>query len=212
MREHHFTVERTARYHTLGDASTANELWIVLHGYGHLARYFLRGFEGLEEGRLIVAPEALSRFYTGEDFTRVGASWMTREDREEEIADQHRYLDALVETVLSSTPMVQRTGLLGFSQGVATAARWVHRTPQKVDALVLWSGSMPPELERDALRERWARLRIELVHGEEDELVGEDKLQGNEALLRGAGLAFGTHRFPGGHALDSVTLERVLNG
>ena len=212
MQEHHLTVERTARYHTLGDAATAKELWIVIHGYGHLARYFLRGFEGVHEGRYIVAPEALSRFYTGTDFTRVGASWMTREDREHEILDQHHYLNALKSHLLQAAPLIEHLGVLGFSQGVATAARWLHHGRSKVDQLVIWSGSMPPEFDRAQLKRQWDGLRIDLVHGEEDELVGIAKLNGNEALLRASGLPFRTHRFPGGHVLDSVTLERVLEG
>jgi predicted esterase len=212
VEEHHITVQRTARYHTLGDAATARELWIVVHGYGHLARYFLRGFEGLEEGRLIAAPEALSRFYTGEDFTRVGGSWMTREDREEEIADQRAYMDALLKTLREKSPKATQLGVLGFSQGVATVARWLHGTKVKTDRLVIWSGSLPPEFAREELRQRWAGLRIDLVHGDDDELVGEEKLLGNESQLRGAGLEFRTHRFPGGHELDSVILERLLNG
>ena len=64
VEEHRITVPRTARYYTLGEAVTASELWLVLHGYGQLARFFLRPFEGMERGRLIAAPEALSRFYT----------------------------------------------------------------------------------------------------------------------------------------------------
>ena len=61
MEEHHINVPRTARYHTVGDGGTARAIWIVLHGYGQLARYFLRKFEGLDAGLLIVAPEGLTR-------------------------------------------------------------------------------------------------------------------------------------------------------
>ena len=76
------------------------ELWYVLHGYGQLAAPFLDDFRAIDDGtRLIVAPEALSRFYEGDVQARlhkdakVGASWMTREDRDAEIADYVAYLD-----------------------------------------------------------------------------------------------------------------------
>ena len=64
MDEHHIQVSRTARYFTLGTAGPdTRQLWLVCHGYRQLARRFLRGFRGLDEGsRLIVAPEGLSRF------------------------------------------------------------------------------------------------------------------------------------------------------
>src|SRR3954465_7736941 len=105
--EHHLTVPRTARYHTLGDAATARECWFVLHGHAQLSGYFIRHFEPLDDGRrLIVAPEALNRFYIertswqGAGHARVGATWMTREDRLAEIGDYVAYLDRLYEELL----------------------------------------------------------------------------------------------------------------
>jgi len=65
VQEHRITVSRSARYFTLGRPD--REVWFVLHGYGQLAARFLRHFEPLDDGtRLMVAPEALSRFYLGE--------------------------------------------------------------------------------------------------------------------------------------------------
>src|SRR5712691_3738407 len=100
MQEYHIGVTRTARYFTLGGSPReVAEVWFVCHGYGQLAGRFLRHFEPLAGGtRLLVAPEALSRFYV-EDTTvparerKVGATWMTREDRLSEIDDYVRYLD-----------------------------------------------------------------------------------------------------------------------
>ncbi len=62
---HSLVVPRTARYYTLGPThGFPRELWFVCHGYGQLAERFLRQFAPLDDGtRLIVAPEALSRFY-----------------------------------------------------------------------------------------------------------------------------------------------------
>ena len=87
MQERFIRVPRTARYHVLGDPATARMVWVLLHGYGQLARFFLNKFEGLEDGLLIAAPEGLSRFYLDAQHQRVGATWMTREDREHEIGD-----------------------------------------------------------------------------------------------------------------------------
>ena len=212
MEERHIPVRRTARYHTLGEAASAKEIWIVLHGYGQLARYFLSAFEGLEGDRLIVAPEGLSRFYTDNTFTRVAASWMTREDRDEEIADQVAYLDELVRALRRECPTNATLHVLGFSQGVATATRWAYRTSTPLKQIVLWGGSIPPELDADVLRKHWSTWRIDLVHGTEDTVVNEEKLLQNEAKLRAAGLKWDTHRFPGGHALDPVILRRIIGG
>ena len=102
-------VTRSARLAMLGpEGPGVRELWYVLHGYGQLATPFLGDFRAIDDGsRLIVAPEALSRFYEGDVQTRlhrdakVGASWMTREDRESEIADYIAYLDTAHEAILT---------------------------------------------------------------------------------------------------------------
>ncbi|RZK92309.1 MAG: phospholipase, partial [Hymenobacter sp.] len=107
--EHHLTISRTARYQQLGEFSAATrQLWLVAHGYGQLAEYFMRHFNsvhGLDPtGTVIVAPEALSRFYISGTSGRVGASWMTTADRLVEIADQAAYLDALLAHLLAACP------------------------------------------------------------------------------------------------------------
>src|SRR5881628_787775 len=103
MHEHHLSVSRTARYFTLGERSAAvAEVWFACHGYGQLAARFLEKLRVLDDGtRYLVAPEGLSRFYLSESPTerRVGASWMTREDRLVEIADYVQYLDAVHDEV-----------------------------------------------------------------------------------------------------------------
>ncbi|HJS73420.1 MAG TPA: phospholipase, partial [Vicinamibacteria bacterium] len=85
---HHLAVPRTARYLTLGPGEgPIEEVWFLLHGYGQLASELLHYARALAgDRRLLVAPEGLSRFYH-EDHEKVGASWMTREDRLAEIDD-----------------------------------------------------------------------------------------------------------------------------
>ena len=57
---------------------------------------FLGYCQALEdESRVLVAPEGLSRFYVNATHGLVGASWMTREDRQHEIDDYVGYLDAI---------------------------------------------------------------------------------------------------------------------
>lgn len=212
MEEHHLSVPRTARFHTLGDAASASAVWIVLHGYGQLARYFLRKFEGLEKNLLIAAPEALSRFYTDESHSRVGATWMTREDREHEIADQRSYLDALVDELRRSTPGGIPLNVLGFSQGVATACRWSLTSRAAIHKLVLWAGTMPPELSADQLRASWKQVDLHVVLGTQDPYAGDKELQQLAVRLRDAGLHHHAHRFHGGHALERVLLAELLGG
>ena len=164
-REHHLPVSRTARYFTTGEPHAGvRELWFVCHGYGQLAGRFIRHFEAIAAPeRLIVAPEALSRFYvetpgkTHAD-THVGASWMTREDRLSDIEDYVEYLDALHAHISEPARRRARPAFtaLGFSQGVATVARWLERTKVHVDRALFW-GRRDARGHRSLCRARTAR-------------------------------------------------------
>lgn len=211
MEERFIRVPRTARYHVLGDPSEAERLWIVLHGYGQLARYFLNKFEGLEKGLLIVAPEGLSRFYLDPEHQRVGATWMTREDREHEITDQIEYLDTLTRTVRSQVDPNTRIGVLGFSQGVATACRWSLLGATIFDQLMLWGGSLPAEMDRTRIKEKLMDTRVKIIHGSKDRLVPRTIAEHSLELFKAAGANVTLHEFNGGHELDTVLLKRNLS-
>ena len=211
--EHHLTVNKTARYCTLGDPSGAGQVWFVLHGYGQLAPYFIRHFAPLDDGtRLIVAPEALSRFYIeqttwkGAGHSRVGASWMTREAREADIADNVAYLDRLYQQVFESARRDARVVVLGFSQGVATACRWLALGSARADTLVLWAGPLPPDLNQDAAA-RLARMKVIRVLGDNDDLAVPEAIAAENALAGRLGITAELVRFSGGHELDAATLQ-----
>lgn len=210
MTEHHISVRRTARYFTLGPAAaTAREVWIVLHGYGQLAARFLRAFAPLDDGaRRIVAPEGLSRFYaeTGSN-DKIGACWMTREDRLAEIDDYVRYLDALYAEVMGGA--VAPVTVLGFSQGTATAARWLAQGNVRARRLILWGGEVPPDLDLAAARQRWEKTDVTLVVGSEDPYITPKVLSRDEQRLREHGIAFRVEGFEGGHEILPDVLGRI---
>lgn len=211
MEERHIRVQRSARYHMLGDPTAASALWIVLHGYGQLARFFLNKFEGLAKDALIVAPEGLNRFYLDDAHQRVGATWMTREDREHDIQDQVNYLDALVDELQQGHPD-RPLHVLGFSQGVATAVRWSLLGRSRIGRLVLWAGNLPPEPSAAQLHTCWQHLRIDLVLGTQDPHAGDAALQAMRERLSAARLEHKVHRFAGGHALEPALLSRLIVG
>jgi len=218
MSEHHLPVTRTARYYTLGDGGPeTRDVWIACHGFGQLAAEFVRELEPVATpGRLIVAPEALNRFYLDDLETRrgtpgrVGATWMTREDRLAEIDDYVAYLDRLGEQVLARLPSDVRVRALGFSQGVATVCRWIARGAPRVRELILWAGAIPPELATDdAFAARLRELRVTLVVGERDRLASWAAVEEEAARLRAAGVEPEVFRFAGGHRMDRATLARI---
>lgn len=214
--EHHLEVVRTARYWTLGDAERADDVWVVLHGYKQLARRFLRRFEPIaSEGRLIVAPEALSRFYASAETGRhgpasvVGASWMTREDRQVEIRDYVAYLDRLAE---AAVPRGARLTVLGFSQGTATAARWVTLGSRPAARLVLWAGYVPHDMDVERARDVFSRTELVLVRGDEDPGLTEELAAAERATLEGASIPHRLVRYAGGHEIDPGTLAQLAAG
>jgi predicted esterase len=210
MLEHHLAVTRSARYFTLGDPARAEHIWFALHGYGQLAATFLGYLATLDNGsRLIVAPEALSRFYLDQGRGPPGASWMTKEDREREITDYVRYLDQVAAEVRARCPAAARSYVLGFSQGVATQGRWLDRGVSSHDAFCFWAGTLPPEMDLGRPHAALAGRRIALAVGHRDEFLSQEWM-GTESR-RLAGVAGEVRQFPfhGGHRLDRTVLAGV---
>lgn len=217
MQEHHLEVRRTARYVTLGDGvESPRELWFVLHGYGQLARRYMRAFEGLDNGaRLIVAPEALNRYYVGDPpgvhgpDSLVGATWMTAEDRLNEIQDYVQYLDRLYEHVVDRFATPPRLTVLGFSQGVHTACRWTALGHTHPPNLILWGANVPPDLDLEPAASAWRATRIRVVAGERDGSFSPALAARVRDQLRAAGIEAELVLHPEGHVLHRPTLERM---
>lgn len=206
MQEHSLTTPRTARYFTLGVPERATDFWFVCHGYGQLASRFLERFRPLEAPeRCFVAPEGLSRFYLSESPAerRVGAAWMTREDRLHEIEDYVRYLDAVYARV---SPGDHSASALGFSQGTATVCRWAALGSARIDRLVLWGGEVPPDLDLTRLRVP----KLTLVYGTRDEFFTPKIVAANEARLREHGTDYELLSFEGGHEIQAATLRSLV--
>jgi predicted esterase len=219
LRSVSLTVPRTARYAAFGPApALAREWWIVIHGYGQLAADFLLQCRTLDDGsRLVVAPEALSRYYERGSATtpaeaRVGASWMTREDRLNEISDYLRYFDLLVGFLGSGMPALPPIHVLGFSQGTAAASRWVAAGSVRAARLMCWGGLIAPELDLVSPAAPLRNTRVQLVLGTRDKFATPDVVAREEARLAAAGLVYEGITFEGGHRLDDATLAALAAG
>lgn len=213
VEQHHIRVERTLRYFSAGSPHAKQRL-IVLHGYSQHPKFFLRKMESLAGNDLqMVAPEGPHRFYVKGHSGRVGASWMTKEDRESDIADNHAYLEQLLHGYAASrlpSGAADATVLLGFSQGAATAVRFFCATDQKINRLILWAGSFPPDLSLPHNREKLNVEGIDLVVGDADEFILSEHIVELQALFDREGIRYRLHRFPGGHDIDVSLLERLL--
>jgi predicted esterase len=214
--EHHLTVKRTARYYVLGDASArVSDVWIVCHGFAQLARSFVDEFRAIARaGRLIVAPEALNRFYLNREggragaSARVGATWMTREDRLAEIDDYVRYLDDLLRELVGEHASAVRVTALGFSQAAATVARWLVHGASRLDRVILWAGAFPPEIDpAGASHERLASTDLYMVTGRNDDLLDAAAIRAQRNALEKARVQCSFLEYDGGHSLNTETLR-----
>ncbi|GAA4387506.1 phospholipase [Hymenobacter koreensis] len=211
--EHRLVVPRTARYYQIGDLATARQLWVVCHGYGQLAAYFIRHFRTVVEhapGTVVVAPEGLSKFYLQGTSGRVGATWMTREDRLSEIEDYSTYLDQLISQLLAACPNPVTVTLLGFSQGATTLSRWLMRSAFLPAHLVLWAGTFPEDTPNEAARNLLTSLpRLSFVCGTADPYFPREKVDAQLLMLAEYGATPQELRFTGGHELNAELLREL---
>ena len=196
----------------LGDGRRGGDLWVVLHGFGQLAGDFIEYFVELNDGnRTVVAPEALNRYYTApltvpSNERAVGATWMTREFRDAEIRDYVRYLDAL-HAELAARVQPRRTIVVGFSQGGATASRWVMQGRTEIHSLVLWGATLPPDLDLSAAREPLGKARLKLVIGRTDQYISADALARERDRLSNAAIPFEAIEYDAGHTIKRPVLS-----
>lgn len=199
---------RTARVFQLGSRSAdLQEVWILLHGYGQSARHFLEKFEGwTAKNTLLLAPEGLSRFYVQGLDGRVGASWMTREDRENEIQDQLEYLNRLIAQFDLESNC--RLNLLGFSQGAAVVCRWYQTTPIRVKNLVLWGAGLPIETT-EKMAQKYNHTNCIFMLGTEDEFLKPEVLKDHFSRLDLLNFPHQVIRYEGGHTVTKAALKQL---
>lgn len=204
MKERQFEFVQNRRYYQ-NEIVGKKRIILALHGYGQLAQYFYRKFHSLINDYGLVIPEGPHRFYLEGSSGRVGASWMTKEWREQDIAENTRYLLQITAEIRSSNPTAQLT-LLGFSQGGATAARLYQADPALFSQLILWASVFPPDI---AMQQFPQGNKMDFVIGSNDPyFAAESKAKIQEEYLA---LGFDIHTFEGVHDLDLQTLLALLN-
>lgn len=199
-----------ARYYKLGTISPATkQVWFVLHGYGQLASYFLKKFELLAaDGHCVIAPEGLSRFYLKDSDGRVGATWMTRENRLTDIENYIRYLNRVYQQEIPKS-MTAKITLLGFSQGAATVFRWALQNEIHFDRLILWAGLFPPDVNFEKGRELLTKKEVMEIYGTKDPYITQEKYEEMILLNKKLSIPLKLITFEGGHEIDQQVLRQL---
>jgi predicted esterase len=204
-----------ARYCTFGNLSNETEyIWIIFHGYGQLAEYFIKKFEDLNpqhnsEQHYVIAPQGLSTAYL-ESFTgRVGANWMTKHDRELDIKNNLNYLETLVKNELNEIAIADKKLIvLGFSQGAATASRWIAYTDFEVAKFLVWGGMIAHDI--DAIFYQKMKDKITLFYGDEDEFISEEGLKISLMKLEKLGISPKVIPYKGTHKIYTTVLNNFI--
>ena len=212
MENHKIKVTKTAHFSTIGKPGpNIKYCWIVCHGYGQLAKNFIRKFDQFDDGQtLVIAPEGLSRFYWGGFTGEVVASWMTKGDRLDEIADYANFLSTLYQEFIPQLSPDVKIILLGFSQGVATQFRWVMRAFPRFHHLILWAGLVPEDLDYRLHQAYFADKQLHFIYGTKDPFLTDKRLAFHQEVIQKNNLIISVETFNGEHKVDRKVLQDVF--
>ena len=208
------SISKTGKYSQIGKCSKKiNNVWIVLHGYGMLSEYFVKKFECIiNETTLVIAPEATNRFYLGNNYNRVGASWMTKLDREQEISDNILFLDKLFSIIKKEIGHDNfKLNTLGFSQGGPALVRWLMSNKLNTNSLILWGSDIPKDSLVIENKSRWNSMNLKIVIGKNDEYINEEKKQEFVGVVKSYGLKYDLIEYEGSHKIIEEELKKIAN-
>ncbi|MCC1483692.1 alpha/beta hydrolase [Winogradskyella immobilis] len=174
--------EKEITYTTSNSYSTLNQLtaqtknvWLVCHGMGYLSRYFLKYFKDLNsEENYIIAPQAPSKYYI-QPKMHVGANWLTRDNTSDGMDNILNYIDAVLDKEV--IPKNVNLIILGYSQGVSIATRYMVKRQLQCSQLVLHSGGIPIELIADDFKYLSKDCNVKLIYGTEDEYIDANRIK-----------------------------------
>ena len=204
-----FRTEKTGHFFTHGSLTEKTRfVWLCLHGYGSLAKYFIQKFEFLDpELHYVVVPEGLNRFYEGVN-ERPAVSWMTKEDRLDEIADYVEMLERLRKKLnWDHNPDVQVI-YFGFSQGVTTLIRWMTNIHPRCNHLILWAGSIPDDILLEPHQSYFESMATYYFIGKSDPYFKENRFNEIEQLIKQARMLTQVQWFEGEHKVEDAVLQQ----
>ena len=177
-------------------AAVSSRALVGVHGYAQTAGDMMQELNRIPgaAGWTRVSIQALNTFYIRGN-AQVVANWMTREDREQSIADNIAYVDTAMTHVGRG---VSRAVYAGFSQGVAMAYRAALLGAQPAAGIIALAGDIPPEVKTDApTRHPWPKVLIGV--GNTEQWYSGAKLDEDLAFLSKRGIEHSVVRFEGGH-------------
>ena len=173
--EKEISFRNTNSYSTLNTLSpTTKNIWFVCHGMGYLSRFFLNYFKDLDPSEnYIIAPQAQSKYYLSPNFKHVGSSWLTKENTIKETENVMRYFDSIFEN--EHIPKDVNLIVVGYSQGVSVALRYVASRKLNCAQLIVMSGGIPKELIPENFK--FLNTKVILIYGTKDEYLNSERIE-----------------------------------
>lgn len=208
MPEHKISYQTQKTYSTLNEISDNTEyIWFVCHGIGYLSRYFITYFLVLNpEKHYIIAPQAPSKYYQDKNYKHIGASWLTREETQMEMKNNIAYFNEIYKKEIrphSNKKLI----VLGYSQGVSVAMRWIAYSKIACETLIIHSGGIPEELKPEDFD--GLHFKPCLVYGKSDPYIDSKRAKEEH---RKADNLFGTRlevkNFEGAHEVSKAIIRQ----
>ncbi len=181
---------------------------MVFHGLGYLSEYFIKHFKNLNPiEHYVICPQAPSKYYAGKSFSKVGACWLTKENTQQETENILNYVDEVIinENIPSSCEFI----ILGYSQGVSIASRWITKRAINCDRFIIVSGKFPAEINKKDLA-YLSKLRVFVTLGKGDALIPSQLAKSEINKLKELfGDLIEIHH-DGGHKFNNSILNKYL--
>jgi predicted esterase len=176
-------------------------LLIGFHGYAEDAERHLSMLQQIPGGDRwgLVAVQALHPFYTRDD--RIVANWMTRQDRELAIADNIRYVGAVLYQVRLEHGLGSPLVFAGFSQGGAMAYRAAAH--YDADGAIILAADVPPDVAQASR----PLPPVLLGRGIRDASYTHATMRDDLDALKTLGVAVEICEFEGGHEWAPAFLQ-----
>ena len=206
---HFIKTQKSARIVTNGNPTAeTKQVWMVGHGYGYLATLFINKFSELNvKDNFVIVPEGLHRYYLNGFNGKVGASWMTKEDREHDIEDYCNYLDKVYHQFISPLNKNVIVNIFGFSQGGATMCRWAAQTKFKINNLIVWGSNVPSDMKWEDDPEKLKNVNWFYVCASDDEFLSPQLQQEQIEFIKSHNIKPEIVNYIGKHDIDSAALN-----
>ena len=145
---------------------------------------------------------------TGRASDRVGATWMTKENRLADIENYVSYLNTLYKN-LYLPPTIPVT-VLGFSQGAATISRWIADGKIKLNRMILWSGVFPPDMDFVSAKDILKGIEIVFVYGKKDPFLDGTHYHTMDTISTKLEIHPQVIAFDGGHEIPEDVLKKLI--